>query len=278
MSLAGLDATIHEARDGIFRDIQSPLSRHGYHDERNEEPPVAAEGFSRTFARNASGRSFYDGSNNQTAGLRSINEAYTMRPEAGPGPEISPLIATEPRTARITLLRSNCAACGCPDSRQSKFRSPNLLNTVLGSLFVGYRVSPWSKEACDDVDCQQDLTTLTFAYIFPQWLLNRVFLTTMVYNSSKGPELCLQVMRVRPNDAEIFRLFRRVLPFRLDHMKRLLNSGEGSVLDVQQNNQTVLSVSRIKNREAFPYYSTRFTGRYPNKIVGCRGISGSPGG
>lgn len=242
VSLAGLDATIHETRDGIVRDIQSSLRGVSYSNEQNQRPQVATEGLSSAAVRHASGRGVYDGFNNHTASSRSLNEGFTMRTESGLGAAISPPIVTGAHTARITLLRSSCAACGCPDSRQLKYRSPSCLNTILGTLFVGYRASPWSKQTCDHIDCRQDSTALTFTYVFPQWLLNRVFFTTMDYSSLKGPELCLRVMRVRPNDADIFRLFRiRGCISRIDHVKRLLNSGKGSILDVRRNNRTLLN-------------------------------------
>ena len=245
VSLAGLDATIHETRDVIVRDIQSSLRGVIYSNEQNQKPQVATEGLSSAVVRHVSGRSVYDGFNNHTASSRSLNEGFTMRTENGLGAAISPLIVTEAHTARITLLRSSCAACGCPDSRQLKYRSPSCLNTTLGTLFVGYRASPWSKQTCDHIDCRQDSTALTFTYVFPQWLLNRVFFTTMDYSSLKGPELCLRVMRVRPNDAGIFRVYRiGGINSRIDHVKRLLNSGEASIWDMQRDNQTVLIVSQ----------------------------------
>lgn len=269
VSLAGLDATIHETRDVIVRDIQSSLRGVIYSNEQNQKPQVATEGLSSAVVRHVSGRSVYDGFNNHTASSRSLNEGFTMRTENGLGAAISPLIVTEAHTARITLLRSSCAACGCPDSRQLKYRSPSCLNTILGTLFVGYRASPWSKQTCDHIDCRQDSTALTFTYVFPQWLLNRVFLTTMAYNSLKGPELCLRVMRVRPNDADIFRVIetRAFYPI-IGHVKRLLNSGEASILDVRRNNQTVLSLAiRVGSWDvaellirlgADPYYEDSF--------------------
>ena len=245
VSLTCLDTTVHETRDGIVSDIQSSFRQTDCINEQNQISHIAEEASSRVSLRDVSGRSFNDRSNGHTRSSRSLNEAYSIQAEHESGPVLSPLFASDSRTARITLMRSSCVACGYPDSRQLNLKSPNFLNSILGSLFVGYRVLPWSKQACDHIDCRQDSTTLTYTYIFPQWLLNRVFFSKMVYNSSRGPELCLRVMRVRPNDADIFLVLGTYVPHssRLDHMKRLLNDGKGSVLDVLANNQSMLRVS-----------------------------------
>lgn len=245
VSLASLDTTVHETRDGIVSDIQSSFRQTECSNEQNQISHIAEEASSRVSLRNVSGRSFDDRSNGHTRSSQSLNEAHSMQAEHGSGPVLSPLFASDSRTARITLMRSSCVACGYPDSRQLNLKSPNFLNSILGSLFVGYRTSPWSKQACDHIDCRQASTTLTYTYIFPQWLLNRVFFSKMVYNSSRGPELCLRVMRVRPADADIFLALWTHVPHssRLDHVKRLLNDGQGSVLDVGPDNYSVLSVS-----------------------------------
>jgi hypothetical protein len=63
---------------------------------------------------------------------------------------------------------------------------------------------------------------------------------------SKGPELCLRMVRVRPLDAHIFAAARlQNENSGLHHIKRLLLAGEASVLDVNPGGETALLVRNI---------------------------------
>lgn len=149
-------------------------------------------------------------------------------------------------TTSIKLTRNRCdSACGCVCHRRSQFRSPRSLNALLGSLFVGYQTSPWSAQMCSNSDCRRRSKKLTYVYAFPRWFLARILLVNLAYDRSKGPELILRVMRVRPCDTGIFGQLRREGPNEesmVNHMKRLLSDGEVSVLDVDPQGNTVLHV------------------------------------
>ncbi len=78
-------------------------------------------------------------------------------------------------TSVLKLTQSQCdSACVCACHRRSRFGSPNFLNAVLGSLFVGYQASPRSAQRCNRHVCQLRSRRITYTYAFPQWLLNRV--------------------------------------------------------------------------------------------------------
>ena len=280
VSLASLDATIHKTRDSIIEGIQYSHRQIGYSRNQNQGSQVAEEGLSRALVHSTSARSFYHEFRRHTRSSRSHNEAYTMRTNHELGPKVPQLSATESRTARITITRSSYATCGCLDSRQLNFKSPNFLNSILGSLFVGYRASPRSKQTCDNIDCRRDSTTLIYTYIFPQWLLNRVFLAKMVYNSSKGPELCVRVLRVRPETAEIFYVLKVSLPdsSRCEHVQRLLMNGEASVLDVSSKNKTALEVCQTQSLEGLSCDTVRFPDSCRALRMGRRGTFNSHGG
>ena len=148
-------------------------------------------------------------------------------------------------TIPVKLARNSCdSACGCVCHRRSQFKSPRSLNALLGSLFVGYQASPWSSQTCSNSGCRQRSKKFTYVYAFPQWFLARILVVDMAYSQSRGPELCLRVMRVRPDNTGGF----KVIPTRLRgentvyHLKRLLSDGELSVLDVDTENFTVLHV------------------------------------
>ena len=62
----------------------------------------------------------------------------------------------------------------------------------------------------------------------------------------RGPELCLRVVRVRPDNADIFIAVRDDREeVALQQTKRLLFAGKASVLDVSFRGETILSVGRI---------------------------------
>ena len=148
-------------------------------------------------------------------------------------------------TIPIKLARSSCdSACGCVCHRRSQFKSSRSLNALLGSLFVGYQASPWSTQTCSNSNCRQRSKKLTYVYAFPRWFLARILVVDMAYSQSKGPELCLRVMRVRPCHTGGFAIIGSNLSEdnKLRHFKRLLNEGEISVLDVSAQGVTTLHV------------------------------------
>ena len=127
--------------------------------------------------------------------------------------------------------------CNCVCHRRNRLKSPNVLSTVLGSLFVGYKASPWSSQHCDKRYCQSQATKITYA--FPQWLLRRAISVSMTYSHPQGPDFCLRMMRVRPGDADIFTaVFRGTY----NHVQRLLDDNDASVLDVDPAHNTALQV------------------------------------
>ena len=148
-------------------------------------------------------------------------------------------------TIPIRLARNSCdSACGCVCHRRSQFKSPRSLNALLGSLFVGYQSSPWSTQKCSNSDCRQRSKKFTYVYAFPQWFLARILVVDMAYSQSRGPELCLRVMRVRPRSTDGFRIMTLGLSGEdmVHQLKRLVNDGEISVVDVDTENFTILHV------------------------------------
>lgn len=136
------------------------------------------------------------------------------------------------------LSRNACNLdCSCSCHRRNRLKTPDVLSTVFGSIIVGYKTSPWSLQACDKKSCQSRATKITYA--FPQWLLRRAISVSMAYSRPQGPEFCLRMMRVRPGDADIFTaVFRGTR----NHVQRLLDDNDASVLDVDPAHNTALHV------------------------------------
>lgn len=143
---------------------------------------------------------------------------------------------TFPTTLKLT--RTTCSLdCGCACHRRNRLRSPNVLNTVLGTLFVGYQASPWLAQGCNKMFCQSRSTKIDYA--FPRWFLRRAISLTMGYGHPGGLEFSARMMSVRPGDADIF-----IAVFRgaSNHIEKLIHDGKASVFDVDPAGNTALHV------------------------------------
>ena len=136
--------------------------------------------------------------------------------------------------------------CRCSCHKKGSLKSPNFLKTILGSIMVGYNAIPGLAQRCNDPSCKGQSTNITYTYAFPEWFVSRVVHFNFKNEQLRGPELCLRVVRVRPNNANIFIAVeddRQEVA--LEHTKRLLLAGKASVLDVDPDGESVLSVGEI---------------------------------
>lgn len=149
-----------------------------------------------------------------------------------------------PYTVTFDLTRSfGEQGCSLACHKRGRIRSPYYLNAAFGSLLVGYSARPWVSRTCDDTDCRDRSTKITYTYTFPQWFTNRMVSLRMAYDQSRGPELCLRVVKVRPHHVGFFRAcMRGTEEVAIRHIKVLLIDGESSVLDVDPDGQSALQV------------------------------------
>jgi len=154
-----------------------------------------------------------------------------------------PRVRNRVQSLPTNLIRATCSLdCTCASHRRNHLKSPDVLNSVLGSIIVSYKASPWSSYTCDKKSCQSRATKITYA--FPQWLLRRAVSMTMAYSHPLGPDLCLRVARVCPGDADIFTAVYRGT---LNHVQRLLGDHVASVRDVDPAHNTALHVSHMSS-------------------------------
>lgn len=138
-----------------------------------------------------------------------------------------------------TFTRSCCSFCSCSCHRQIRLKSPNFLKNILGLIFVGYTSVPLASapQACNLLSCRrQGESTIVATYVFPFWFFQR---TIFMKFKARGPELLLRVRRVRPNDAAIFLALENN---NIKVVKKLLAAGEASILDVNEDGQSLLHV------------------------------------
>ncbi len=108
------------------------------------------------------------------------------------------------RTAHFS--RSACRPwCACRCHTETKWRTPSILQPVLGSLFVGYSGMPRERLLCDEKSCQlQSQPVVYVTYFFPSWFLARAMSVMFATTPLAGPVVSLKVQRTVPGDAEIF--------------------------------------------------------------------------
>lgn len=147
----------------------------------------------------------------------------------------------QPYITTFEIARNSCGPhCDCTCHRKLRFRSPGFLDAVFGSLFLGYQASPWFSQGCRNGRCRRSSTRLQ--YMFPKWFVKRSVALTISCSQPKGPELILRVLRLRPNDAFIFVCADRGY---YHELKRLLENGEASVVDIDEYNNTALTVRLV---------------------------------
>ena len=156
----------------------------------------------------------------------------------------------------LQIAKSNCfritgkscnVNCRCSCHKKGSLKSPKFLKTILGSIMVGYNAIPGLAQGCNDPSCKGQSTNITYTYAFPDWFLSRVVYFNFKNQQLSGPELCLRVIRVRPLKSDIFlAVSDNREEVALEHTKRLLLAGEASVLDVDPEGVSILSVGEIR--------------------------------
>ena len=154
--------------------------------------------------------------------------------------------AVTPYEVNFGFARSLCEqACDCACHRRGQIRSPSWSNAVLGSLFFGYNIKSLMKGKCDSRACRDRSTFITYTYAFPQWLLNKMIRLKMAYDRSRGPELCLRVVRVRSEKDRIWHVAtepRWDEDVAIRRLKTYFIDGEASILDVDPHGLNHLTV------------------------------------
>ena len=152
-----------------------------------------------------------------------------------------PLPAGYSATVNLQLARRRrCKfTCICSCHRKSFHKAPYFFRDILGSLFIGYTGVPIFSEPCNTKKCQAALgTNFQVLYVFPSWLLSWAICTTVAFTETKGPELVLRCLRIRPQGSQIFQ---SVLQGSLYTMS-LIVAGSGSVLDIDEDGRSITTV------------------------------------
>lgn len=129
------------------------------------------------------------------------------------------------------LRRRKCdVRCRCRCHSHTRAQSPQMLQSVLGKMFVGYASLPLLTPSCDNRRCQGSSEGyLQVNYYFPQWFLARILSLVVRFQDAQTPEVSLRMLNVRSSCESIFRY---AGSGDVDSIQFLLAQEKGSVLDV----------------------------------------------
>ena len=131
------------------------------------------------------------------------------------------------------IRRQKCDPwCGCICHKYSHAETPQLLQSIVGALFVGYTGLPLLTPLCNNKKCcRTGEGFLQVNYYFPQWFLARIISVAVRYDETniRKPKISVRMLNARNSYEGIFQSSVRG---DASAVKHFLTSGKASVLDV----------------------------------------------
>ena len=120
-------------------------------------------------------------------------------------------------------------SCSCQCHTRRNWRSSQIMDQFLGTLFIGYSYPPSIVLTCDLTSCRRHQRKVTtFLYVFPYWLLRRVWSVVLLYSHRDGLSASLRTYRNRsPADM----VFAYIDIGDLNKLKILFDKGDASPFD-----------------------------------------------
>ncbi|KAG8529065.1 uncharacterized protein KY384_005700 [Bacidia gigantensis] len=156
--------------------------------------------------------------------------------------QLTAISAVGIRTAQFP--RAACSPwCSCICHHERRFRTPQILENVIGSLFVGYSGLPKLTEPCDEHGCRlRAQPTSSITYFFPPWFLARALSLVLSSTPLAGPIATLKFQRAISGDADVFNFAKLG---EVENMKRLFEDGLASPHDVHYESGLAISHRQI---------------------------------
>ena len=121
-------------------------------------------------------------------------------------------------------------ACSCVCHSVYRVKTPVVLQSLVGSLFVKSHGLYGMNQACNEYSCQRSSTaTVRISYRFPDWLLSRMVSSYITSNRLSGPQVSLAVPRIVSNKSDIFSY---AFAGDIDGITKLLRAGLASACDI----------------------------------------------
>lgn len=132
--------------------------------------------------------------------------------------------------------------CRCNCHARHELRSPDLIEPVLGRLFVCYAGMPRVRGHCGDVRCRRrQAPCISIEYWFPLWFLAQVIMVLFVQQPGAGPHFQIRTIRRVPGSAKCITF---AVNGNIEGMKALFVQELASPHDVSQTrNFSMLRVS-----------------------------------
>jgi hypothetical protein len=142
---------------------------------------------------------------------------------------ITSLDSTGSDVFSLQVLEYSCHSwCSCACHKPIRFNTPKYLNSVIGSLFVGYNGLPISRPACTEQAClRASAFKANVTYHFPKWLLAWGIIAT--FSANNAPAVSLTAVRARFTGDDIFTM---ALNGDVQGIQGLFSQGLGSPNDV----------------------------------------------
>ncbi|KAF2224518.1 ankyrin repeat-containing domain protein [Elsinoe ampelina] len=134
--------------------------------------------------------------------------------------------------------------CNCQCHRNTRLKSPDILQQLLGQVSIGYAGITYLTAPCNERSCSRhQKARVRVQYQFPMWSYVQGFLTLVSQSSGvRGPEKSLRLSRIRPGLDEVFI---QVQNGNLPRLKQLFLEGRGSLFDASDTGWTLLHYATV---------------------------------
>lgn len=124
----------------------------------------------------------------------------------------------------------NWCPCDCHAKQRRKKTVPGIMESLLGTMFVGYSGMPILNKPCDFRGCRhQQQTSASIEYWFPWWLVSKNIKLQFKYLPNAGPQLQLATLRRVPDTALSVAYARQG---NIDGLRLLFNDGLACPRDI----------------------------------------------
>jgi len=151
-----------------------------------------------------------------------------------------------PPTVQVrTSVQQNCSPlCMCICHRESRLRTPDWINSIIGKLFLGYSGVPLiGSQRCTEIACCGNGTSLLkIDYYFPLWFLQRMITFRRQNSLLEENQISVRTPRVIPLTNQIFNF---CYSGDVDAVRSLFTRKLASPFDVSTYGYTPLMVSGI---------------------------------
>jgi hypothetical protein len=142
---------------------------------------------------------------------------------------------------RASCYRRTCRPwCSCRCHVRRSVRTPGVMKSFIGSLFMGYSGVPGITQPCNETQCKRRSSTrFILSYQFPEWFWTRALFASFVKSTMFGPEMLLRVQTTIPWASETYNF---CVDGNVKGLQRLFEEGSASPFDVDPRGTSLLHV------------------------------------